>query len=129
GASGSTAGEGTPLRRRWPVLRTLLRSPVVKRQTLPESGFFPIFSAGVPTERHPPLAMCSGFIAVGWCPNMAAPNTYRGSPAIKMAATERVGMVLCALETYLYPHTVLRKGKAAHLYAPVRLRFGCGAAT
>jgi len=37
-------------------------------------------------------------------------------------------MVLCALETYLYPHTVLLKGGAAHLRAPVRFRFGWGAA-
>ena len=36
-------------------------------------------------------------------------------------------MVLCALETYPYPHTVLRKRRAAHLRAPVRLRFGGGA--
>ena len=37
-------------------------------------------------------------------------------------------MALCALETYLYPHTVLRKREAAHRCAPVRLRFGGGAA-
>jgi len=37
-------------------------------------------------------------------------------------------MVLCALETYLYPHTVLLKRGAAHLRAPVRPRFGWGAA-
>src|SRR5262245_5213536 len=36
-------------------------------------------------------------------------------------------MVLCALETYLYPHTVLLKGGAALLHASVRLRFGGGA--
>ena len=45
-----------------------------------------------------------------------------------MAVTESIGMVLCALETYLSPHTVLRKRGAAHLCAPVRLRFGGGAA-
>ena len=45
-----------------------------------------------------------------------------------MAVTERVSIVLCALETSLYPHTVLRKRGAAHLCAPVRLRFGGGAA-
>ena len=45
-----------------------------------------------------------------------------------MAVTESVSMVLCALETYLYPHTVLLKRGAAHLRAPVRLRFGGGAA-
>ena len=87
------------------------------------------FFRRVQAERHPSLAMCSVFIAVGWCPNLAVPNTYRGSPAITMAATERVGLVLCALETSRYPHTVLLQGRAAHLYAPVRLRFGGGAAT
>jgi len=45
-----------------------------------------------------------------------------------MAVTERHTMALCALETYLYPHTVLRKRRAAHRCAPVRLRFGGGAA-
>jgi hypothetical protein len=37
-------------------------------------------------------------------------------------------MVFCALETYLYPHTVLFKSGAAHLDAPVSARFGGGAA-
>jgi hypothetical protein len=45
-----------------------------------------------------------------------------------VAVTESMRMVLCALETYLYPHTVLRKRQAAHWCAPVRLRFGGGAA-
>ena len=45
-----------------------------------------------------------------------------------MAGTERQTMALCALETYLYPHTVLRKRRAAHWCAPVRLRCGGGAA-
>jgi hypothetical protein len=45
-----------------------------------------------------------------------------------MAVTESIAMVLCALETYLYPHTVLLKHGAAHLCAPVRLRGGGGAA-
>ncbi len=45
-----------------------------------------------------------------------------------MAVPESIGMVLCALETSLYPHTVLRKRGAAHLCAPVRLRCGGGAA-
>ena len=42
--------------------------------------------------------------------------------------TESGSMVLCARETSLYPHTVLRKRGAAHRCAPVRLRFGGGAA-
>jgi hypothetical protein len=34
-----------------------------------------------------------------------------------MASAERHDTVFCARETSLYPHTVLRKGKAAHRYA------------
>jgi hypothetical protein len=45
-----------------------------------------------------------------------------------VAVPESLRRVLCALEPYLYPHTVLCKRQAAHLCAPVRLRFGGGAA-
>jgi hypothetical protein len=45
-----------------------------------------------------------------------------------MAIAERRGTGFCALETYLYPHTVLFKSGAAHLDAPVSARFGGGAA-
>jgi hypothetical protein len=45
-----------------------------------------------------------------------------------VAVPESLRMVLCALEPYLSPHTVLCKRQAAHLCAPVRLRFGGGAA-
>src|SRR5215467_1264731 len=45
-----------------------------------------------------------------------------------MAVTERQTMALYALETSLYPHTVLRKRRAAQRCAPVRLRVGRGAA-
>ena len=39
-----------------------------------------------------------------------------------------VSLGLCGLETYGYPHTVLRQRQAARWCAPVRLRFGGGAA-
>jgi hypothetical protein len=45
-----------------------------------------------------------------------------------MAVTESTRLVRCALETSLYPPTVLRKRQAARWGAPVRLRFGGGAA-
>jgi hypothetical protein len=45
-----------------------------------------------------------------------------------MASAERHVQTLYALETYLYPHTVLCKSQAAYHYAPVGLRFGGGAA-
>ena len=46
---------------------TLMRPPVVKRQTSPRSGFCPFFSAVLQAQRDPPLAMCSVFIAVCGC--------------------------------------------------------------
>jgi hypothetical protein len=45
-----------------------------------------------------------------------------------MAIAESRVPVFCALETYLYPHAVLLKGGATRLRAPVRFRFGGGAA-
>src|SRR5262245_57954853 len=45
-----------------------------------------------------------------------------------MASAESRERVFCALATSLYPHTVLRKRGAARPHAPVRLRFGGGAA-
>ena len=45
-----------------------------------------------------------------------------------MAVTASMDIVLCALETSRYPHTVLRKHGAAHRCAPVRFRCGGGAA-
>ena len=108
--------------------RTLMRSPVVKRQTRPQSGFCQFFSAVLQAKRSPPRATCSVCMAVCWCTNVTAPHPSCGSPAIKMAATERVGRVLCARETSLSPPTVLRTRGAAPLRAPVRRRGGCGAA-
>jgi hypothetical protein len=55
---------------------TLMRPPVVKRQTSPKSGFYQFFSAGLQVKRRPSLATCSVFISVCWCTNVTAPNTY-----------------------------------------------------
>jgi hypothetical protein len=46
----------------------------------------------------------------------------------QVAVTESVRTVRCALETSRSPPAVLRKREAAHQRAPVRLRFGGGAA-
>ncbi len=70
-----------------------MRSPVVKRQTLPQSGFCQFFSAVLQAKRSPPRATCSVCMAVCWCTNVTAPHPACGSPAIKMAATARVGRV------------------------------------
>ena len=71
-----------------------------------------IFSAGGQTERHAPLATCSVFIAIGWCPNVAAPNTYCGSLAVMTTSAETALGGLYDLETSLSPRTVLGKGVA-----------------
>src|SRR5262249_20822358 len=76
----------------------------------------------------PSLATCAVFISGCWCAHVTAPNTSGGSTTIGRAVTESMSLVRCALETYLSPHTVLRKRGAAHLCAPVRLRGGGGAA-
>src|SRR5262249_46719854 len=47
---------------------TLMRSPVVKGHTTPESGFFDFFSAVVEDQRRQPLATCSVFISVWGAP-------------------------------------------------------------
>jgi hypothetical protein len=93
--------------------RTLMRSPVVKRQTIPQSGFLAFF----------PLAWCrhsqhavvySGFISVsGRRLDVSAPNTYGGSTAVEMTIAERLCPVLCDLETYRCPHAVLLNREAA----------------
>jgi hypothetical protein len=103
-----------------------MRTPVVKRQTSPKSGVLRFSASKV--WRGYPLATCSGCISGCWCTNVPAPHTSCGSTASERAVTENVGIVLCALATSLYPHAVLFKRRAAPLGAPVRLRFGGGAA-
>jgi hypothetical protein len=46
--------------------RTLMRTPVVKRQTSPESGFFAFFPPCRSWCNHP-LATCSDLVSLGWC--------------------------------------------------------------
>jgi hypothetical protein len=94
---------------------TLMRSPVVKRQTLPKSGFFQLFSAVLQAERSPSLATCSVCISVSWCTNVATPNTYGGSLAAVTPSAETTQGGLCDLETSLYPRTVLCKEAAARV--------------
>ena len=88
-----------------------MRTPVVKRQTPPKSGFFPMFSAGVQAECRSPLATCSVFIAVCWRTAMAAPHTSGGSLVAVPTSVETALRSLYDLETYLSPHTALCKGE------------------
>jgi len=74
-----------------------------------------MFSAGVQTERHAPLATCAVFLSVGWCPNVAAPNTSWGSLAVMTTSAETALGGLYALETSLSPRTVLCTGVAARV--------------
>jgi hypothetical protein len=92
-----------------------MRTPVVKRPTLPQSGFFQFFSAVLQAERSPSLATCSLFIAVYGCPHVATPNTYRGSLAAGTTRAETTQGGRCDLATYLYPRTVLGKEAAARV--------------
>src|SRR5215510_10046253 len=62
------AGQGTKMSRRAKAGPTLMRSPVVKGHTTPESGFFDFFSAVVEAQRRQPLATCSVFISVWGAP-------------------------------------------------------------
>ena len=48
--------------------------------------------------------------------------------AMAMASAENAIVVLCGLETYRCPHTVLLKEEAARVRSPVSARFGGGAA-
>src|SRR5262245_23443899 len=92
-----------------------MRSPVVKRQTLPKSGFFQFFSAVLQAERRPSLATCAVFIAVYWCPNVAAPNPYGGSLAAVTTRAETTQGGRCAREPSLSPRIVLGKDAAARV--------------
>jgi hypothetical protein len=92
-----------------------MRTPVVKRQTTPKSGFLTFFPLGwARRSRH--SVTRSGLISVCWRRRyVSAPNTSGGSTAIEMTIAERLGIVLYDLETYRDPHTVLRKREAARL--------------
>ena len=50
----------------WGPCRTLMRTPVVKRQTTPRSGFFAFFPPCRAWGSHP-LATCSDLVSLGWC--------------------------------------------------------------
>jgi hypothetical protein len=62
--------------------RTLMRTPVVKRQTSPESGFFAFFPPCRSWCRHP-LATCSDLVSLGWCGAHALHHTrIEGRPPL-----------------------------------------------
>jgi hypothetical protein len=95
--------------------RTLMRPPVVKRQTPPQSGLLTFFPLGwARRSRHPGTR--SGLMAVCWGKRyVSAPPTYGGSTAIEMTMAERRGTGLGDLATSRDPHTVLRQRAAARL--------------
>jgi hypothetical protein len=82
-----------------------MRSPVVKRQTLPRSGFLPVFSAGVQAERRSPLATCAVCLSGCWCSDGAAPHPYGGARAAVTPRAETTPSDFCDLETSRYPGT------------------------
>jgi hypothetical protein len=79
--------------------------------------------------RRSPLATWSDVSSRGWCATpVAAPHTSGGSTAMAMALAESRGTGVCARDTSLDPPPVLFTRGAAHRDAPVRARFGGGAA-
>src|SRR5437016_6840733 len=103
--------------------RTLMRTPVVKRQTTPGSGFCAFF------RRVGPGAVILWQRVLTW---------FRSAGAALMGCTKHLLRVyrhrhgdgrelweaLGALETYLSPPTVLFTREATYLHVPVRSRFG-----
>ena len=94
--------------------RTLMRSPVVKRQTLPMSGllaFFRSFRPGAVNlwQRVVPSCPLREQTARA-CTKHLLRRCHHG-----WGMAEQLRLVLCGLETSLYPHTVLCKGMAEQL--------------
>jgi hypothetical protein len=108
--------------------RTRMRTPCVKRHTDPLSGFLRFFRLSGPDVvsnrcRALTLFLCTGAHAV-----------WRHQTRIEVLSSRArrlqssFAVILCDLAMLSSPHTVLRKGLAEHAGAPVRLRFGRGAA-
>jgi hypothetical protein len=99
--------------RRRPVCRlTLMRTPIVKRQTTPESGFFLFFSAvprsGVVSSR---CRVLTGFPSQVPTERGYTKHLLRFTHYFYGECRELLGL-LCDLEIILYPRTVLFKGMA-----------------
>jgi hypothetical protein len=106
--------EGTPSSRPC-ACRTLMRSPVVKRQTLPRSGFFvffPLFRAGDVSGSWRVLTAfpCAGAEAV-WLHQ----TLIEARSPIQRRVQRNGRCVLYGLETYRGPCTVLVKRGAARV--------------
>ena len=95
--------------------RTLMRPPVVKRQTTPQSGFCALFR-----EALGHALSVSGHVFRLHCCRLVPPTgrhhtRMEGLPPSERAVAEEAGVVLCARETYLGPHAVLGKEVAARV--------------
>jgi hypothetical protein len=86
--------------------RTLMRSPVVKSQTYPVSGCLR-FSPPCCCWHRWPSAACPDVISPCGCTHVAAPHPYGGALAVCTTMAESRTGVLCDLETYGCPRTVL----------------------
>jgi hypothetical protein len=88
---------------------TLMRSPVVKRQTTPESGFF-LFFPPLWSQRRPQSVTCPDLISVCRCQPTWLHQTLIEVQSPSMWQLQRtVQASLCDLEMMLYPYTVLFK--------------------
>ena len=100
-----------------------MRTPVVKRQTSPKSGFFTFFRQLDPGsiilwQRVLTWFRSAGAALMGCTKHLLRVYRHRKGDC------RELWEVLGALETSLYPHTVLFKREATYLYVPVRPRFG-----
>jgi len=92
---------------------TLMRPPVVKRQTLPRSGvssFAAVLIRATSARGLVSCLACSGWVQVRCACTKHLLRFYRH----EMAIAERLCTVLCDLETYLCPRTGLLKEQAEH---------------
>ena len=91
-----------------------MRSPVVKRQTLPMSGFLAFFRSFRPGAVNLWQRVLTSFPLREQTARVCTKHLLRLYHQGWVIA-EKLRLVLCGLETYLYPHTVLFKGMAEQL--------------
>ena len=95
--------------------RTRMRPPFVKRQTTSRSGFFAVFSAFFPWQGQRPGSWAHLISFYRCRGSMLHQTRIEVLPPLRWRLQRDVGPVLCDLETFRCPHTVLRNREAARL--------------
>jgi hypothetical protein len=94
--------------------RTLMRTPFVKRQTTPLSGFLLFFPPCGSWRAQPPVS-CPDLISVHGYQRCGLPQTLIEVPSSLTGRWQSsIVVILCDLARMSYPHPVLRTGLAAH---------------